>query len=267
MANETFGAAKSDGFLLNEATLMLGELGSYKDLTVAKHSIGLFKDMAVVNNRTFTPLKQGIRQKIVANTLTSDSWTITGKGFEYGTSQLLYALGQEGFNLTPAPTSKFTSTTTSAQGTSTVTLDSATGIAAGDYLIYENQVGQTDGLVYKITDVSATAPFVVTLDRPLVGDIAVGDQFAKSMLISTQNASCNGATYLSGKIVSKLNNCEPIVIWLPKVQVTSGLSLNFGASDYSSIPYTLETLALTSSDAGYADWLAMGEDELLLAKS
>ena len=259
---ETFGAAQSDGFLLNQATLMLGELGSYRDLTVADHSIGLFKDMAIVNNRTFTSLTQGVRQKVVAKTLTTDTWTITGKGFEYGLKQLTYALGQEGFNVTPQTVKTFATTATSATGTSTITLASTTGLAAGDWLVFTPEVGQTDGLVYQIQSI---ASLVVTLDRPLVADVATGDKFTKSLLINTGNSSCSGATYLSGKIVSKLDNCEPIVIWLPKIQITSGLALNFGNSDYSSIPYELTTLALTPSDAGYADWLALGEQELVMS--
>lgn len=262
--SETFGAAKTDGFLLNQATLMLGALGSYRDLTVEKNSIGLFKDMSVMNARSFTKLTQGNRQKIVAQTLTSDSWTITGKGFEYGQQQLAYALGQEGFNVTPTPVQNFLTTAPSLTGTSTITLASTTGLAVGDWLVFRPTVGRTDGLVYQITGI---ALLVITLDRPLVSNIATGDTFSKSVLINTNNASCNGTTYLSGKIVSMLDNCTPIVIWLPKVQITSGLALNFGNSDYSSIPYELTTLALTPSDAGYADWLALNEQEVVFATS
>ena len=50
MTAQNFGSALGDGFVLNEATLMIGPLGSALDLTEEKHSFGLFKIMALTND-------------------------------------------------------------------------------------------------------------------------------------------------------------------------------------------------------------------------
>ena len=64
------GTAQSDGFILQEATLMLEAVGGAKDLTVEENSIGLFKNLQVQESKTFTDLTQGVRQSPVASALT-----------------------------------------------------------------------------------------------------------------------------------------------------------------------------------------------------
>lgn len=262
MVAKSYGTAQSDGFVLNEATLMLGALGQFKDLTVEEHSVGLFKNLALVNNRTFTPLTQGVRQKIIDQQLTSDTWEISGTGFEYNLKTLSYALGQEGFSVNPITDVETTTSAVSAVASDTITVVSATGLVVGDWIVIKPKSGQDSGMVFKIT---AIAALVLTLDRDLTVAVAIGDYVSKTSIIQTNPTNCSGATYMSGKIVTTKTNCDPIVIWLPKIQVTSGLNLTFGSSDYSSIPYTLQTLSLTPSDAGYADYLAFDESEVIFA--
>lgn len=259
---QVYGAPETDGFILNEATLMLGPLGSHKDLTVEEHSVGLFKQMAVTNTRSFADLPVGVRQDSVAQTLNSDMWEISGNGFEYNPRTLMYALGQEGYTQNLAATVSTTVTTAAAIGTDTLTVAVATGLAVGNWIILKPQVGDDNGLVYQIT---AIASLVITLDRDLVAPVAVGDVLVKSQLIETNPTNCSGATYLSAKIVSGKSNCDPIVILIPKVQVTSGLQLNFGTSDYSSIPYTMRALALTRRDPGYAEYIQHNRSKVLIA--
>lgn len=259
---QIYGAPESDGFILNEATLMLGPLGSFKDLTVEEHSVGLFKQLAITNTRNFADLPVGVRQETVAQTLTSDMWEITGNGFEYNPRTLMYALGQEGYTQTLAAQVKTTVSAPAATATSEITVASATGLAVGDFIIVQPAIGDDNGLVYKILTLAA---MVITLDRPLVSPLAVGDTVVKTKIIETNPTNCSGATYLSAKIVSAKSNCEPIVIWIPKVQVTSGLQLTFGASDYSSIPYTMRALTPTRTDAGYADFITHKRSKVIIA--
>lgn len=51
MSVQNFGTALGNGFVLNEATLMIGALGKALDLTEEKHSLGLFKNLAVSNEK------------------------------------------------------------------------------------------------------------------------------------------------------------------------------------------------------------------------
>ena len=263
MTAQNFGSALGDGFVLNEATLMIGPLGSALDLTEEEHSFGLFKNMALTNDKTYQPLTQGVRQDIVHQTLTADNWTLAGNGYEYNPRTIMYALGQAGYTADPtAPRVKVTLTAPTAVAESTITVNDATGLAVDDWIILSPISGNTDGLAYKIKSIAAN---VITLDRPLVSAVAVGDKAVKSTLIMTNDIeSCSGANYYSAKIVSADVNCNPIVIIAPKVQITSGLNLTFGVSDYSNMNFQATPMALTRKDAGYDWYVAQGKSKVVL---
>lgn len=263
MGQQNFGSAVGNGFVLNEATLMLGALGSAKDLTEAEHSIGLFKNLAIANDKTFVPLQQGLTQDTVHNQKTTDNWTISGNGYEYNPRTIMYSLGQDGYTVDPlAPRVRHSVTAPAAVGTDELTLDATTGVAVGDWIILYPQVGDNNGLAYKI---EAIATNVVTLDRDLVAPVAVGDEIVKSTLINTNDpTSCSGAKYFSAKIVSSDVNCNPIILIAPKVQVTSGMNLAFGSTDYANIAYQLTAMALTKQDAGYEEYVAHGKSKVYM---
>ena len=236
MSVQNFGTALGNGFVLNEATLMIGALGQAMDLTEEEHSLGLFKNLAVSNEKTYAPLNQGVRQDTVHQTLTGDNWTISGNGYEYNPRTILYALGQAGYSADPtAPRVKLTVTAPAAEGTSKITVEASTGIAEGDWVVLQSNVGAADGLAYQVESVATN---VITLDRPLVAPVVIGDKLVKSVLIQTNDSeSCSGASYYSAKIVSADVNCNPIVLVIPKLQITSGLNLTFGVSDYSNMAF------------------------------
>lgn len=263
MGQQNFGNALGDGFVLNEATLMIGALGSAMDLTEAEHSVGLFKNLAVTNNKTFQPLTQGVTQDVIHNQKTADDWQISGNGYEYNPRTIMYALGQAGFSADPtAPRPRFEVTVAAAVGTADITVDDATGLAEGDWIILYNKIGDNNGLAYKIDSLATN---VLTLDRDLVAPVAIGDELVKSTLINTNNPdSCSGAEYFSAKIVSSDVNCNPIIMIAPKVQVTSGLNLAFGATDYANIAYQLTAMALTKKDAGYDLYVEHGKSKVFM---
>ena len=263
MSVQNFGTALGNGFVLNEATLMIGALGQAMDLTEEKHSLGLFKNLAVSNEKTYQPLTQGVRQDVVHQTLTGDNWTVSGNGYEYNPRTIMYSLGQDGYTVDPlAPRVRHSVTAPAAVGTDELTLDATTGIAVGDWIILYPQVGDNNGLAYKI---EAIATNVVTLDRDLVSPVAVGDEIVKSTLINTNDpTSCSGAKYFSAKIVSSDVNCNPIILIAPKVQVTSGMNLAFGSTDYANIAYQLIAMALTKQDAGYEEYVAHGKSKVYM---
>lgn len=263
MTVQNFGTALGDGFVLNEATLMIGPLGIAMDLTEEEHSFGLFKNMAITNDKTFQPLTQGVRQDVVANQLTGDNWTFAGNGYEYNPRTIMYALGQAGYKADPtAPRVKVSVTEAVATGESTITVDQSTGLEADDWIILSPLNGNADGLAYKIKTVAVN---VITLDRPTVAPVAVGDKVVKSTLILTNDQeSCSGANYYSAKIVSADVNCNPIVIVAPKIQITSGLNLTFGVSDYASMGFQATPMALTRKDLGYDLYVQQGKSKVFL---
>lgn len=250
MSVQNFGTALGNGFVLNEATLMIGALGQALDLTEEEHSLGLFKNLAVSNEKTYQGLTQGLRQDTVHQSLTGDNWTISGNGYEYNPRTILYALGQAGYSADPsAQRVKLTVTAPAAKGALELTVEATVGVAAGDWIVVQSGVGSADGLAYQVEAILAEK---ITLDRALISPVAVGDKLVKSVLIKTNDAnSCSGAVYYSAKIVSADVNCNPIVIIVPKLQITSGLNLNFGVSDYSNMAFQGTPMASTRLDASY----------------
>ena len=265
MSVQNFGTALGDGFVLNEATLMIGALGQALDLTEEKHSIGLFKNLAVANEKTFQPLGQGLKQDIVHQTLTGDNWTISGNGYEYNPRTIMYALGQAGYSADPAAERTVLKVTApAAKDELTVTVEDAATVKAGDWYVVSSGVGASDGLAYQVESVDV-ATKVITLDRQLIAPIAVNDTMVKSTLIQTNDPNtCSGAQYFSGKIVSADVNCNPIVLIIPKLQITSGLNLAFGVSDYSNMAFQATPLASTRKDASYELYKNNGESKVFL---
>lgn len=265
MSVKNFGTALGDGFVLNEATLMIGELGQAFDLTEEEHSIGLFKNLAVANEKTFQPLAQGLKQDIVQQVLTGDNWTISGNGYEYNPRTIMYALGQAGYKADPAaPRVVLKVTTAAAIAESTLVLEEVTGLAANDWIVLHSGASSSDGLAYQVESIEV-ATKTITLDRPLVSAVAVNDTLVKSTLILTNDQeTCSGAQYFSGKIVSADVNCNPIVLIVPKLQITSGLNLAFGVSDYSNMAFQATPMASTRRDASYAMYKEHGESKVFL---
>lgn len=263
MSVQNFGTALGNGFVLNEATLMIGALGQAMDLTEEKHSLGLFKNLAVSNEKTFAPLNQGIRQDTVHQTLTSDNWTISGNGYEYNPRTILYALGQAGYSADPtAPRVILNVTAPAAEATSEITVEASTGVAEGDWIVLQSSVGAADGLAYQVESVALN---VITLDRPLVAPVVIGDKLVKSVLIQTNDPeACSGASYYSAKIVSADVNCNPIVLVIPKLQITSGLNLTFGVSDYSNMAFQGTPMASTRQDVSYDLYKKHGQSKVFL---
>lgn len=259
MAHQPQASAQTDAFILNEATLMIGPLGSVKDLTEKGHSIGLFKSLQIKNERSFTELMQGVRQDVVASVLTSDNWTFTGEGCEFSPRQLAYYLGQDGFDFSTDKVATTTITAPVAKAAATITVALATNLAVGDYITL-GQVGDNNGLVFQI---EAIAAMQITLDRPTVTSFAQGATVYKLNALRSNTNSCTGANYFSAKIVSQNVGCDPIIIWLPKIQITSGLTLNFGADNFMTSPMEFKTLASVRGDASYEDYADNGFSEFI----
>lgn len=248
MSLQNHGTANTDGFLLNEATVMLGPVGSFLDLTVEEHSIGLFKNLQITNTRNFARLAQGVRQTIVGTALTEDSFAMSGAGYEFTPRQLAYQMGGLGheFSVNQAP--RTTVGTAAAALSPTVAVASASGINVGDFVTFGGADAR-HGLIYKV---ESKATNTLTLDRPLVKAVAAGATvYTMESITPSLTDNCGGAKYMSAKVVSSQPNCDPIIILIPKIQVVSGLNIQFGVGDYSSQNFEFVVMDLLPSDEGY----------------
>lgn len=257
----SYGTAQSDGFILQEATLMLGEVGNALDLTVEENSIGLFKNLQFQNTRSFTDLTQGVRQGVVASAETENTTMVTGEGYEFTPRQLMFAMGQEGYKYVHTPSIVAKTVGDVLAASDTITVDAIAGITQDSWIVVRPTRGVDNGLAYRVVSVAGN---VITLDRDLVEAVpANSDVYLSTMIRSSGSLddSCASGTYFSMKVVSQKQNCLPIIVTSQKVRVSSGLQLSFGTSDWANIPYELKIMDLTPSDVGYAAWLADGANQ------
>lgn len=253
----SFGTAQGGAFILQNATIMLGDLGDGEDLIPELHSLGLFKEATVNIARTFTSLAQGVRQQKVDEQLTGEDITVTGKGYEFGAKQLTYALGQDGHGLTSTGL-RTTNTLAVTSGGTDLTLASVTGLAVGDYLVVAPNGDSDAGLVVVISSLTG---LVVGLDRPLAMAIPLGSHVTKSR-ITLVGGDNYVNTYKSMKVTSAAVNGDPIVMIFPKVKVTSSFTLGLSSQDYASTPFTFQSYAMTPAEIGYAQYRANGRAEM-----
>lgn len=255
-----FGTALGNGFVLQEATIMIGPLGQALDLTIEDHSLGLFKNLAIANDKQYASLSQGVQQDVVHQTLTGNNFTISGNGYEYNPRTIMYALNQAGFTADPtAPKVVLNVAVNAAAATSSIEVTSATGVLVGDWIQLAPSNGLSEGMAYQVKTITTNT---LGLDRPLVSPVVMGDKLHKSTLIYT--SELNGTKYYSAKIISEDSEGRPMTFIVPKLMISSGLNVNFGSGDYSNMAFSAMPMACIPTDASYALYLANQRSKLFL---
>lgn len=254
------GEARSDAFMLGAATVMLGPQADLLNLEVSKHSIGLVKNVAVKTAPGFTELTQGVKNTLVASVMTANKATVDGEMFEYTAKNMSYALGLDGTSVVAAATATTVSTaivapTPPALTAATLSVTSATGIVANDYIaVY---AGAEDQIFIK--KVVSIATNTLTLDSGFPVAIPLNAKVQKMNVVAI--GSLDDQPYLSCKIVGTLANGDEVIILLPKVRVTSGLSVAFKTDSFDNIPLQMDIYDLVSTDPNYAMFQTVGPQQ------
>lgn len=252
------GEAKSDTFMLGTATVMLGPQADLMNLNT-QHSVGLVKNVGLKTAPSFTELTQGVKAQLVYSVMTGNKVTIEGEVYEYTGANMSYAAGLDGSEVTPSTVSSTVKTALAAPVAPALTSASlevvdATGIADGDYVTI--QVGSSDQvMVRKVVD-SDTATDVLTLDSGLPIGVPIGATVQKVNVIPV--GSLDDQPFLSCKIVGTAANGDEMVLLLPKVKITSGLSLAFKTDNFDHIPFGLDVFDLVATDPNYAMFQTVG---------
>ena len=71
------GLAKTDAFMLGDATVMIGAMADLLTLNTVEHSIGLVKEFMVKSEPGYTELTQGVKNTVVASVMTSNKVSAT----------------------------------------------------------------------------------------------------------------------------------------------------------------------------------------------
>lgn len=251
------GEAKSNAFMLGTATVMVGPLADLMALNDA-HSIGLVKNITVKTTPGFTDLTQGVKNSLVYSVMTSNEAGVSGEMYEYTGRNLSYGAGLDGSAVTPAPVATTVSAAYAApvnpatEGLTSLSVLAAGTIAAGDY-IFIQPVGTENVIVRKVASVASN---VLTLDRGLPIAVAIGATVRKVNVIAL--GSTADQPYLSAKIVGVLASGETVAILLPKVRITSGLSLGFKTDNFDNMALEMKIFDLVPADPFFSMFQAVG---------
>lgn len=246
------GEAKTGKFMLGTATVMIGAQADLFKLEKAQ-SVGLVKNVALKTTPAFTELSQGVKNSLVASVQTKNDMTVDGEMYEYTPANLLYAVSLDG-TAAGAITAVETTIATAMALTggltgTTASVASATNIAVGDFIAIH--VDGTDQIFVRKVTAKATNDLTINSGLPVA--VAIGAKVRK--VIMTPLGSTKDNPYLSCKIVGQLADQSWVTIYLPKVRVTSGLSLAFKTDNFDNIPFQLTVYDLVTTDPNYAFFL------------
>lgn len=245
------GEAITDKFMLGTATVMVGAQADLHNLGVAQ-SLGLMKNVSLKTTPAFTELTQGVKNSLVASVQTKNDMMVDGEMFEYTAKNLTYAVSLDGSVVVPAANE---TTTTGALATSggppamtpaVIPVASATGMTAGKFIAIH--VDAKDQVF--IRKVVSVASLDVTVNAGL--PVAVASGARVEVVNMTPLGSTKDNPYLSAKITGQLADGSWVTVLLPKVRVTSGVSVAFKTDNFDNIPLQLTVYDLVSTDPNYA---------------
>lgn len=259
------GEALTSKFMLGTATIMLGPQADLYDLNVAEHSIGLVKNVTPKSAPGFIDLTQGVKNNTVFSVMNANKVTVTAEAYEYTSRNLAYSMGLEGSELVPttvATTVDTEMTLTAGKTDVVIPVATTTGFAVNDWIMI--QVGVDDQVfIRKVASIQADTSLTVEAGTGLPVVIPVGSVVKKVNVIGVGSKA--DQPYLSCKIVGTIADGSEVVLLLPKVRVTSGLSMAFKTDAYDNIPLELTVYDLVSTDPFYSTFLPYGSGMLATA--
>ena len=240
------GLAQTNEFMLGTATVMIGPAADLYDLNPDDHSIGLVKNFSMSSEPSYTELTQGVKNQLVHSIMTANPVRCSMEVYEYTAKNLEYSLG-----LDASGTTAFTVTTAVngavTSGSDELTVDSATGITAGDYVMILKD-GEGDFVIRKVASV-ATNTLTVTENLPAIADNTV----VKKVNV-VDIGSKEDQPYFAAKIAGKLASGEEVVVLIPKLRIMKGFNLAFTSDNYANLPFEFAVYDLVNTDTFFEDF-------------
>lgn len=247
--------AKTNQFMIGDATIMVGAMEDVFDLMPDKHGLGLTKNLALRLETGNVELTQGIAQTPVFSVQNQFTSTGSFEVYEYTARNMAYGLGLDasgaGYDQM-TDTGPFLLDAVVAPAATSVTLPTGEGAkwAVGDYLIMQ----QNEDYVFA-AKVTAIAADVLTVDRETPPDINWAVATTRIFRARSVGAVGGQNTYLSMKAaVIMPQNKRPVPVLFPKIRITRGFDLSLGSTDFSNLPFEFQPYPLTPEDDLYSSF-------------
>lgn len=254
------GEAKTDNFMLGTATLMVGPMAKLMDLGI-NESVGLVKNITLKSTPGFIDLTQGVQNTLVYSVMNSNEVMITGEMYEYTAKNLTYAVGLDGSSLVAAPVASLVAAAIAAPvppaltaATLTLAEDEGAKYVAGKYITV--QVGVEDQLFAR--KIVSIADDVLTLDSGFPVGIPLNAEVKAMNVVAIGSQAVQA--HLAAKIVGKLANGKEIIILIPKVRFSSGISVAFKTDNYDFVPLEMKVFDLVNTDPFYTPFQSVGPE-------
>lgn len=247
-----FGTAKTDNFLFGQASVMLGPQADAFDLTQA-NSIGLVKNVKVMQDSGFAELAQGTQGSIVMSLRNSAAMRVSFECYEFTSKNLAYGLGLDGSALTEQTIAGTASALVTGNDIVVdIALTSGASFAIGQWVSIAVQDGYAEStLIRKITNKVTNT---ITVNAPIPTGVTIPNLAAVKVLNAVKVADKSAQPpFLSAKIVGALANGTIVTLLIPKVRITKGFDMSFGNQDYGNLPFEMAVMDLTASDTGYTE--------------
>lgn len=241
------GEAQTTEFMLGSATLMLGPQAAMFDLMPDVHGLGLVKNIKVKSDVAFKDLTQGVQNKLVFSVKTGTTTTVSAEVYEYTARNKAYALGLDGGVNSVAPSAMTATATATVSAALTVSVVSATGIAAGAWVILADPIFTDRTYLRKVLSVATN---VLTLTQALPAVVLpVGTTV--TLFAGSDIGSSLAAPFFSAKVIGTTAENKTAGMVFPKVRITSGFEYGFMTDDFSNIPLELTVFDLVPTDPHY----------------
>jgi len=258
------GNAKSQKFMLGTAEVMIGNPEDVYNLNPVDNGVGLVKNFSIEASKDQTELTQGRTNDIVVSLTTGQTTRGSFEMFEYTTKNLTYALGLEGSQLI-APTEKaleVSATVSFSSGSVDVAFEDATdiqNIVMGNRVLVRDPATDTIivGTVTAVSGISgnATSGATMTVSIP---DVTASNGVTAGSYVSLVNVLDVGSTdtdrYYSAKVQGQLADGQWIVLLIPKIRVSSGLTMSFTTDNFGNVPFEFTPMKPIGGDPFYAQF-------------
>ena len=252
-----FGAAKSNQFMLGEATVMIGPQADLYKLNPTTHSIGLVKNFQLMADFGYVELTQGVQNNPVHTTMNKSSLRSTFEVYEYTAKNLAYSMGLDGSSLTTnTVATTISGATTGSFGTPDTAIDltSAVGFAVNDWIMIQ---GATDDEIY-VDQITALVSTAATLAHGIPAVVASGSAVKK--ITRSALASSVDQPFLSMAAVGKMADGSQVKLVVPKIRITKGFNLHFDTKNYGNLPFEATVFRPVSTDPIYTGFETRAAD-------
>lgn len=255
------GEAKTTDFMLGTATVMIGNPEDLYKLNPEEHSVGLVKNFSIEATKERSDLTQGRTNDIIFTLTTSATTRGTFEMYEFTEKNLAYALGLDGGELVSHEGDPHVVKTSASFSTGSVTVDLVDGmgqnIEVGNTVslrdpVSENiVVGQVKDVTGISTGTATTATVEVEIpDNDMAWEVPAGTYV--SLVTVLEVGSTDVDRDFCAKVQGQLANGKWITLLIPKIRVSSGLTMAFGTDSFGNAPFEFTPLKVTPSDNYYS---------------